>query len=259
MQITNIGANSEIIKNIKKENYKKQQLFVVDDLSVLESDYCKKLQCEILIFCSELIHSNLAQQTLKHYQNITKQCYEVSEKVFLSICEKENCAGIMAIIKKETQTLKDFKDKNFLLVLDGIEMQGNVGTILRSCDATGVDGVVNTNIKASIFSPKTLHASRGMVLNVPFVCDEFENVLEFLKQNNYRIILCETIDGTSFEKLNYSGKIAIVVGSERFGIDKRWLNERTENVFIPMQGQMHSLNVGVATSVVLYQAYISRK
>ena len=259
MQIENIGANSEIIKNIKKENYKKQELFVVDDLSVLESDYCKELKCEILIFCTELIHSDLAQKTLDFYINNAKQCYKVSEKVFLSISEKENCAGILAVIEKQKNTLSDFMDKNFLLVLDGIEMQGNVGTILRSCDATGVEAVVNTNIKASIYSSKVIHASRGMVLNVPFVCEDLENVINFLKQNNYRIILCETIDGTSFEKLDYSGKIAIVVGSERFGIDKRWLSEKTENVFIPMQGKMHSLNVGVATSVVLYQAYNSRK
>ena len=259
MEILNIGANHEIIKNIKKETYKKQEMFVVDDLSVLESDYCKQLQSEILLFCSPLIHSKEAHETLSFYKNKAKQCFEVSEKVFLSVCEKENCAGILVVCKKQKINLQSFKDSNFLLVLDGIEMHGNLGTILRSCDATGVNGVINTNVKANIYSNKVIHSSRGMVLKVPFVCEELDEVIKFLKDNKYRIILCETLDGVSFEKQDYKGKIAIVVGSERFGIDKRWISEKTENVYIPMQGEMHSLNVSVATSIVLYQALISRK
>ena len=259
MNIINIGASHEVIKNLKKETYKKQECFVVDDLSVLSSNYCKCLECEILVFCPSLIHSNVAQETLLFYQNNAKQCYEVSEKVFLTIAEKENCAGILIVCKKNKADLTQLKNKNFVLVLDGIEMQGNVGTIFRSCDATGVDMVVNTNVKANIYSNKVVHSSRGMVLKVPFVNAEIVETIEKLKENNFNIILCETIDGIEYNKCDYSNKIAIVVGSERFGIDKLWLEENTTNVFIPMQGEMKSLNVGVAASIVLYQALLSRK
>ena len=258
MKLTNIGASHQLIKDIKKQNIKKQQMFVIDDLSVLQSKYCQQLDCEAVIVCEELAYSDSAKQCIEQYVNKSKQSYSVSKKVFESIAQKENSAGLLAIIKKQQTKLENLKNCEFVLINDGIEIAGNLGTIFRTCDATGVDMVINTNTVANAYSEKVLHSSRGMVLKVPFVNAETNQVIKQLKQNNFNIILCETLNGTNYFDANYCGKIAIVIGSERFGIDKLWLQEKTQNVFIPMYGEMKSLNVGVAGSIALYQAKMKR-
>lgn len=260
-KVISIGSNSEIIKNIKHGTFSKEKKFVVDDLGILMQDNTKKSCIESFVFCDELIFNPETKNIRDYYIEHSENCYQVSAKVFDSISSKENSAGMIAIIAKKELTLdKALADKSdFVLVNDGIEIPGNMGTIFRTCDAVGCDLVINTSIKTSVYNPKVIHASRGTVLKVPFVNTTISEAGKFLIDNGYRIITCETLDGTSFDRADYSGKIAIVIGCERYGIDKAWFDFPHQNVYIPMYGQMTSLNVGVAGSIMLYQAKMTRK
>lgn len=259
-KVVAINQTHEIIKKIRKNVYVKEDTFVVDDLFALSLDQTKGSEILAVIFCDSLLFSEEAKVLKEYYIKKAKEVYSVSEKVYALISEKENCAGLTVILKKKKLGVStSLEEASFVLINDGIEQSGNLGTIFRTCDAVGVDLVINTNIKASVYQPKVLHASRGMVLKVPFINADSREVMQELLTQGYTIYLCEPEQGVSFEKVDYQGKIAIVIGCERFGIAKEWFECQHQNIMIEMFGTMTSLNVGVAGSIILYQAKLKRK
>lgn len=259
-KIIAINQTHDIIKKIRKNDWVKEDTFVVDDLFALSLDETKNSKIVAVIFCETLLFSEEAKALQSYYVSKIDVAYSVSEKVYATISEKENCAGLTVILKKKSLALQDTLAKSsFVLVNDGIEQSGNLGTIFRTADAVGVDLVINTNIKASVYQPKVLHASRGMVLKVPFINAGSREVMAELLAQGYTIYLCEPEDGVPFDQVDYQGKIAIVIGCERFGIAKEWFEGQHKNIMIPMFGTMTSLNVGVAGSIILYQAKLKRK
>ncbi len=259
-KVVSIGAGHQIIKDIKHDSFAKQKMFVVDDLGILLKKSTMEQEVDAFLFCEDLIFNAETKALKDYYLAKSRQNFSVSQKVFSSIASKENSAGMISIIKKQELCFdKELANKtSFILVNDGIEIPGNMGTIFRTCDAVDCDLVINTNIRTSVYNPKVIHASRGTVLKVPFVNANVEQTAKFLLDNGYTILTCETLDGISFEKANYKGKIAIIVGSERYGIDKKWFEYPHKNIYIPMFGEMTSLNVGVAGSILLYQAKMNR-
>lgn len=259
-KIIAINQTYDIIKKIRKNDWSKEDTFVVDDLFVLSLDETKNSEILAVIFCEPLLFSDEAKALKAYYVSRIDVAYSVSEKVYALISEKENCAGLTVILKKKHLSLQDSLAKSsFVLVNDGIEQSGNLGTIFRTADAVGVDLVINTNIKASVYQPKVLHASRGMVLKVPYINAGSREVMAELLAQGYTIYLCEPEDGVPFDQVEYQGKIAIVIGCERFGIAKEWFDGCHKNIMIPMFGTMTSLNVGVAGSIILYNAKLKRQ
>ena len=247
-----IGSSNEIYKYILKKNYLKNNEIVVDDLFILNLEKCKKSILKFCIFCEELIVSEEARKILNYY---SAKCptYQVSLKLFERIASKENCAGILLCCKLSEPTIN--KNTSFILVCDGLEISGNIGTIFRTCEAVKIDLVIFTNIKAKINDDKVVRSSRGMIFNVPFIImDNVNDVNEYLDKLNARKIICEPENGINFKKFNYDKTVALIVGSERFGVDKFWFNQNCEKLKISMYGEMDSLNVGVATSIILYEA-----
>ena len=249
----NLGASSEIIKNLIKKHYEPNYI-VVDDLFVLSLDKCKQAQAKFCIICEELIYSDEAKKLAEFYVSKV-QAYKVSEKVFERISSKENSAGILLYVQLEQIQQKCFSNFNKVLVCDGIEISGNIGTIVRTAEACNFDAIIFTNLKAKVYDEKIVHSSRGMIFVVPFIILPWEQTVTLLEQNNITPVVCEPEQGEDYKAFDYKGKYAYVVGSERFGCDNRWFNlNKVKYIKIPMLGQMHSLNVGVAASLIMYEA-----
>ena len=192
---------------------------------------------------------------------MAERVYSASKKVFLSMAEKDNAQGIIVVAKCEPLDIKNFKAKHdsLILVCDGIEIAGNMGTLFRSADAVGCDAILCTNVVTKPNNPKVIHSSRGMVLTIPHTILAPKDAVEFLKDNEYKIYTCETLDGISYDEAEYGGRVAIIVGSERYGITKELIDSSDQNIYIPMVGDMTSLNVGVAGSIILYEALSKRQ
>lgn len=253
------GTSNDDIKYLLSKRYEKDGYVLVDDLFILGLQNCKKSDVSFVVVCPELIESDEAKDVVKYYSSHFK-CYQISQKVFSRLSSKENCAGIMVLTKIRNN--KDFLSKSspLILVCDGLEISGNIGTIFRTAESVKVDGIIFTNCKARICDDKVVRASRGMIFNVPFVIENnIDKVIKDLQINNIRKVVCEPEQGIDFKEFDYNGGVAIVVGSERYGVNKIWFKENSEYIKIPMYGEMDSLNVGVATSLVLYEAIYSRK
>ena len=253
----NIGKSHDVIKYIKKIKTKSNEDIYIEDLSVLNFLMKENKKLEIFIYCEELIFSDDAKQVVEYFKINSNNVYTVSKKLYEEIITKGFSAGVIGVYKYKFTSLDTIKDKGFVVVLDGLETPGNLGTIIRTCDSFNVDAIILVDSRTNVFKPKVVQSSRGMSLFIPIVNTTYEEAQKFLLDNNYDIYLGEPELGKSYLDYEYNNKTALVFGNERFGINKNWYENNNLKLFIPMYGKMTSLNVCVAASIVI--AYTGEK
>jgi TrmH family RNA methyltransferase len=258
------GAKHSSIKyvsNLLKNKSSSNKLFLADSLWSVEKVQLYNLEIEMFIFCPEMIYSEEATKVTDYLINKSKESYIVSKKVFMKISEKDNTNGLLAVCKMPHYSLDTIKLKEncILIILDGIEMPGNIGTIIRSVDGAGGDGVIVCNSKARLIQSKVIKSSHGSIFKIPSMEVETKTLIKWLKDNEFQIYLTDTRAKKEYYEVDYSGRIAIVAGNERYGISKEWYDEDCKTISIPMFGDADSLNVSIATTIVLYEASLSQK
>lgn len=248
-----------VISNTKPNPHK---LFVAEGIWMLSM--CEKFHTPIdsLILCPEHIRTPEAAALAEKIAARTAELYTVSAKTYEKISERGQPDGLLALAQLPRHELSDFHPKNdaVLLILDGVEIPGNIGTMLRMADGAGVDGVFLCNRKARLTHPKLIKGSQGAILSVPFF--EFETVAacrEWLDKNKFTVYLADTRAKLFYYDEPFGKKTALVMGSERYGISREWYDGTYQMIAIPMEGSCDSLNVGVAATVLAYEAVKKNK
>lgn len=260
-----ISKNHEVLKIVKhlKKSSKPRNYYLVEDLSILELVISTKLPIEYFIFCNERTYQEQTLKLLNCCLEITKNAYAISNRTFESLESKENAIGFIAVIKKELIDNLEKAQKSLqgdlILVLDKLENPGNVGTLLRTADACRIKTIINVDSVVNINNYKLIQSSRGMVLTQTIIELPYEEASKLLLANNYTLYLGEPDLGKPYLSYDYQGPTAIVIGSERFGINPKWYNLPHQKVYIPMYGKMTSLNVGVAGSILMYEAKMKKE
>lgn len=256
-----IGKNHEIIKMVKDviKTNNHPNLTATDDLQILKIANENNLNINILLYCDEVDYKPDTLELLNDLKAKANESYEISKSVYEAISLKDNHAGILAIINIPKYNLDYLKNKEFLFILDRLEIPGNIGTIYRTLDSIKADGVILVDSVSKLHNPKLLSAARGCNLIIPTIEATYNDTITWLIENNYTIYLGEPKLGLDYQSYDYKGKIAIVVGNERFGINDDWYKHNNQKVYIPMEGNQNSLNVGVAASILAYEAYMKRK
>lgn len=245
--------------NNTKPNPKK--LFVVEGIWALEKAQNYELGIDSFAFCPEFIHSTESEKIVDDFIKLAENSYLVSKKVFLKMSERENPDGLLALCRLPQFNFKDIKlkENNLVVILDGLEIPGNIGTIIRSVDGVGADGVILCNKKARLTHPKLIKSSQGSNFTIPIVEAELSEAMEWLKENNFRVFLTDTRAKEEYFEPDYKGRVAIVAGSERYGMSREWYTPDCNMISIPMYGDCDSLNVAIATTIVLYEASLKQK
>jgi TrmH family RNA methyltransferase len=251
------GKIKEVIAIINNSKPNKNNYFVIDGIWAHEKALNNNIEVDSFIFCPEIITSHEAMNLIESFFAKAKKTYQVSLKTFMKICEKDDPKGMISICKFPLSTLDDIKlnKNNIIIVLDGLEIPGNVGTILRASDGANIDAVFLCNRRARITHPKIIKGSMGAAFTIPVV--EFptvEECKEWLKKKNFDLYLADTRAEKHYFEYDYSGRVAIIMGSERYGITKPWYEGDYNMLSIPMLGQCDSLNVAIATTIVAYEA-----
>ena len=146
-----------------------------------------------------------------------------------------------------------------MLVAEKIEKPGNLGTILRSSDAVGVDAVIVCDSCTDVYNPNVVRASVGTLFTVPVVEGASEEVFALLKKYNVNILAATPSAKKNFTEVDMKSAVAITVGSEQYGLSDFWMQESDILVKIPMNGVADSLNVATATTILLYEVIRQRK
>lgn len=248
-----------VISNTKPNPHK---LFVAEGIWMLSM--CEKFHTPIdsLILCPEHIRTPEAAALAEKLAARTAELYTVSAKTYEKISERGQPDGLLALAQLPRHELSDFHPRGnaVLLILDGVEIPGNIGTMMRMADGAGVDGVFLCNRKARLTHPKLIKGSQGAILSVPFF--EFETVAvcrEWLDRNGFTVYLADTRAKLYYYDEPFGKKTALVMGSERYGISREWYDGAYQMIAIPMEGSCDSLNVGVAATVLAYEAVKKNK
>lgn len=184
------------------------------------------------------------------------------DKLFASAVPSDAPQGVAALARWKKFSLEDVLAKSKagpLLAIAGVQDPGNLGTILRSAEAFGAGGVLLGEGTVSPFNPKVVRASAGSVFRQPVARAKLSGALGLMKEQSLRLVATASHKGTPLAQANLSGPLAIFVGSEGAGLSRDLIKEMDEIVAIPQAPQVESLNVGVATSIVLYEVMRQRQ
>ncbi|HUR58847.1 MAG TPA: RNA methyltransferase [Opitutaceae bacterium] len=186
--------------------------------------------------------------------------FELTRDAFAKVAYRERPDGLLAVAPQWKRALADLSlpAAPFLLVVEAIEKPGNLGTILRSADAAGCDAVVVCDPVTDIFNPNVVRASTGVLFSVPLVVEESARVHAWLKEKKIRSVATTPAAEKIYSEVDLRGPLAVVMGSEQYGLSEFWLKQADVPVRIPMAGQADSLNVAMATIVTLFEAVRQR-
>lgn len=186
---------------------------------------------------------------------------EVSEQVLSKMAYRDRPEGLIAVAFMMEHSLESLPPvKNGLyLIAEALEKPGNLGSILRSADAAGANGLIICDRCTDIYNPNTIRASTGALFSVPLAEANPEEVYNWLKANDIKVLAATPHTDHIYSEVDMTCPIAIAVGAEQYGLSDFWMKKADLQVNIPMLGKIDSLNVATAATILLYEAARQRK
>ncbi|MCB1114729.1 MAG: RNA methyltransferase [Chlamydiia bacterium] len=212
-----------------------------------------------LFYCPELFLGENEPALIEAIKTSGAEVLSCSKSVFEKLSYRDRPDGLLTVAEQNPLSLEHLKNPNFLVVAEAIEKPGNLGTILRSSDAVGVDGVIVADRCTDIYNPNVVRASVGTLFTRPVIEAKTDEILAYLKQNGIKIVSTTPYAEKEYTDVDLTVPIAIAVGTEQLGLSDKWLEAADIKVKIPMLGVADSLNVATATTLVLYEALRQRR
>ncbi|MCU0328932.1 MAG: hypothetical protein MUE53_08070 [Chitinophagales bacterium] len=240
----------QLTQLIEKSSFRKSsQLFALE--GIIEMDIALNAGYELVN--AYVLEDGL--HYLKPFDLPQALIYTVNLPVFEKIAVRHNPKNVVCVFKAKNQTLADYQnlDLNLVMILEGIEKPGNIGALLRTADATGVDLVVWVDCPTDRYNPHVLRNSLGCALSVDIVVCQNREILDFLNSKLIQILSAYLHTEQNFYSFPLDKPTAMVFGTESTGISSFWVEHCDALVKIPMLGKIDSLNVSNAASVMLYE------
>lgn len=254
-QITSI--QNPFIKSLvqlqEKAKVRKQTgTFLIEGKREIELAIKGGYEIATLLFYPELV----TELELPIYTTINTEKIEISKDIFQKLAYRDTTEGVLAIAKTKSLQISDLNlSKNpLILVAEAPEKPGNVGALLRTADAANIDAVIIANPKSDMYNPNIVRSSVGCLFTRQIATATSEEAIAFLQENNIAIYAATLQDSTSYHTQNYTTPTAMVVGTEATGLSEIWRKESKQNIIIPMQGEIDSMNVSVAAAILLFEA-----
>jgi TrmH family RNA methyltransferase len=235
-------------------------LFLVEGYREVRRALEKSIRLREVYFCPDWFLGENERPLLEQARQAGAQLFELSKEAFAKVSYRDRPDGLLAVAPQWKRGLGDLalSPNPFLLVVESIEKPGNLGTILRSADAAGVDAVIVCDAVTDIFNPNVVRSSTGVLFNVPVVVSDSTAVHGWLREKGIRIVATTPDTPHLYTQTDLRGPLAVVMGSEQYGLSQFWLKEAHALVRIPMAGQADSLNVAMATIITLFEAVRQR-
>ncbi len=236
----------------KSKNRKQTGTFIIEGQREIQLAQKGKYSLQTLLYCPEYIEQEKALQGIGRGIEII----EISKDVYQKLAYRDTTEGLLAIAKTKSLQLSDLKlsVNPLILVAEAPEKPGNIGALLRTADAAHVDAVIIANPKSDLYNPNIIRSSVGAVFTTQIALASTTEVLDFLKSHHVAIYCATLQDSTAYHTLNYQSATAFVVGTEASGLTDEWRMGSTQNIIIPMSGEIDSMNVSVAASILIFEA-----
>lgn len=240
----------------KSSERKKTGLFVVEGrrelMHCLEAGY----ELDTVFVCSQLETGVEPMPTLPSGVRLL----EVSKAVYEKIAYRGSTEGVVAVVRSRQLRLSDLSlgPHPLVVVVERVEKPGNLGAILRSADASGVDAVVVCDPLTDLYNPNLIRSSVGGFFSVPSVACTSEECIAFLKEKGIRILTAQLQDSHVYYDTDMTVGTAIVMGTESTGLTDLWRQAADAHIRIPMLGKIDSLNVSVSAAILMFEAVRQR-
>ncbi len=245
----------------ERSGRRKLDKFAIEGLRELSRALLAGVKVEEIYYCPELFKSSEHQVFLDSVKDKVSLC-RLSESAFEKISNREGADGLIGVANQWNLSLSEIKlsanKPALILVADAIEKPGNLGALLRSADATGVDAVILSNTVSDIFNPSVVRASQGAVFSLQIAEGSPSEIFAWLKANNISSYAAALTASDFPWKYDFKKPTAIIMGSEKDGLPPETIKNCDFAVKLPMLGQADSLNVNIAASVLLFEAVRQR-
>lgn len=249
------------IKNIvrlsKASQRKEQGLFVIEGLQEYQHARNNGIEISSLFYCPDIVKED---ETIELEKNDIP-VHAVSREVYSKIAYRESTEGVIALARVKNIELDDLVLSNnpLFLVLESVEKPGNLGSIMRIADASGVDAVIVCDPSTDVFNPNVIRSSVGCLFTVPIVVTDSASAIHWLKKKEIFVVAAALQTEILYDEPNFEKPCAIVLGTESTGLTSEWISSADKIVKIPMNGKNDSLNVSVSAAVIVYEALRQRK
>ena len=245
-----------IVKLKDRKDRRKTGLTIVEGVREISIARQSNLVFKEYYACPEILSRHTGEEFLQEIGKKKHPVYEITKEVFAKISFGDRQEGIVAVVEPKPSRLNEIKSdpRGVFVIVDSVEKPGNLGAILRTCDASGVGALLVSDMATDIYNPNVIRASLGTVFSLPVVQAPAEEILSFLKQKHIRIVAASPQAKRIYTKIKLDFPLAFVVGSEHEGLGDFWLKAADGQVRIPMKGKIDSLNVSVSVAVLVYEA-----
>jgi TrmH family RNA methyltransferase len=257
------SSSNPAIKQIRALRQRKERersgLFFIEGIRLVIEAFQLAAPVESLIVAPELLNSPSARQLVEAQTHAERPCLEVTAEVFRSISARDGPQGLGALVRQRWETIDqvrlDTETGIGWVALDTVQDPGNLGTIVRTCDAVGGTGVILLDHTTDPYDPTALRASMGAIFAQRLVRTSFTEFADWKRRHNYPLIGASGGAEYDYQAVSYRTPLVLLMGSERQGLNAEQQALCDRVVSIPMVGRSDSLNLAVATGVMLYEVF----
>ncbi|AQS58965.1 TrmH family RNA methyltransferase [Desulforamulus ferrireducens] len=261
-----VSAQNPKIKYIRKlaqRNFRqKEKKLVVEGVRLVEEALFSSWRTDIFVYTEEGIQGERGARLLARARQQGTEVLQVSPGIMKELTATETPQGVLAVLGQPVRKIADVLTQgkqSLVVVVDGVQDPGNLGTIIRSADAAGADGVVLLKGTVDLYNPKTLRSTMGSLFHLPVVpVEDVEEALQYLTSRGLTLVVGEPVGGVPVFAANLKIPVGLVVGNEGAGPRPEVFHYRHYKVTIPMPGRAESFNVAMATAILLYEAVRQR-
>lgn len=236
-------------------------LFLIEGYRELKRASDAAIAIAHCFICPELFLGSNESTLIEQLAARGTEIITCAQHVFEKLSYRDRPDGLLGVAQQMRLSLNDLvlrKQQPLLIVAEAIEKPGNLGTILRSADGVGADGVIVCDRCTDIYNPNVVRASVGTLFSVPVVEASSDAALEWLRARNIAIAAATPSAQLEFTQADFAKPVAIAVGTEQLGLSEQWMRAADVQVRIPMRGVADSLNVATATTLLLYEVLRQR-
>jgi TrmH family RNA methyltransferase len=249
--VQNPFIKSLVLLQEKAKNRKQTGTFLVEGKREISLALKGGYEIETILFYPEIC----TEIEAKKISNTT-ELIEINKEVFQKLAYRDTTEGVLAIAKTKSQQLSDLKlsDNPLILVAEATEKPGNIGALLRTADAANLDAVIIANPKSDLYNPNVVRSSVGCLFTNQIATGTTAEIIAFLKEKKINFYCATLQNSTAYHTQDYTTPTALVVGTEATGLTQEWRDAATQNIIIPMQGEIDSMNVSVAAAILIFEA-----
>ena len=250
----------------KSRERRKTGLFVIEGQREIALAIKGGYLLNTLLFCSEII-SEEEIFNLKEIANSDTDFMEITSEIYEKLAYRGSTEGVLAIAHTKDLNISNlvisgpFNDQTLsgaegplILVAEAPEKPGNIGALLRTADAAKADAVIIANPRTDMYNPNIIRSSVGCLFTNQIATGSTSEIISFLKENHINIYCAALQASVPYHTCDFKESTAIVVGTEATGLSDEWLQNSTQNIIIPMQGEIDSMNVSVAAGILIFEA-----